>query len=134
MVRLLVLAVASRLPAWAEAACADYLGRLPRAYAARRISVKPEPATGGRTAAQRLAIEAKRIEAALPDDCLRVALDERGRELDSAAFARALRGWLDRGAPVAFIVGSADGLDAGFRRSAQSTLRLSSLTLPHALA
>jgi len=126
--------VAGRLPDWAEAACAEYLKRMPRGYEARRIPVKPEPRSAGRRPAQLLAAEAKRIAAALPPGAQCIALDERGSELSTAQFAAHLRAWLSENANVAFVIGGADGLDAALLRASAQRLRLSSLTLPHALA
>jgi 23S rRNA (pseudouridine1915-N3)-methyltransferase len=77
----------------------------------------------------RLAIKrTDRVAAALPKGAKVVALDERGKDLTTAQFARLL------GAPTAFVIGGADGLPEDFKRQADVLLRLSSLTLPHALA
>ncbi|HEY5635546.1 MAG TPA: 23S rRNA (pseudouridine(1915)-N(3))-methyltransferase RlmH [Burkholderiales bacterium] len=132
--RLHVVAVGAKLPDWAEAACSAYGARMPRGYATRRVAVRPEPRERGRTPAQMRAAEARRIEAALPTGALRIGLDERGRDLDTAQFAKALRGWLDRGVPLAFLVGGPDGLDDALKKDCAALVRLSSLTLPHALA
>ena len=134
MARFLVVAVAARLPGWAESACAEYAARLPREFATERIAVKPEPRPEGRTVPQILAAEAARIRARLPRDALAVALDERGRDLTTREFAARLRAWSDESRPVAFVVGGADGLDPALKRDAALQLRLSSFTLPHALA
>ena len=40
---------------------------------------------------------------------------------------------MGEGDDVAFVIGGPDGLDPDFKREAQETLRLSSLTLPHAM-
>jgi 23S rRNA (pseudouridine1915-N3)-methyltransferase len=134
MERILIVAVAAKLPAWAAAARAGYLGRLPRAFAARSVDVKAEPRPGGKSTGAILAAEAARIRAALPRAARVVALDERGTDLTTAAFAAKLRGWIDAGDPVAFVIGGADGLDEALKRDASARIRLSSLTLPHALA
>ena len=42
--------------------------------------------------------------------------------------------WRDASEPVAFAIGGPDGLDDRIKRAARLQLRLSSLTLPHALA
>ena len=42
--------------------------------------------------------------------------------------------WQHDGRDVALVVGGADGLDPEFRKSADETLALSQLTLPHGLA
>jgi 23S rRNA (pseudouridine1915-N3)-methyltransferase len=59
-------------------------------------------------------------------------LDERGSRLTTVQLADRLRFWLGDGRDVAFLVGGPDGLDAALKASADETLRLSDLTLPHA--
>jgi 23S rRNA (pseudouridine1915-N3)-methyltransferase len=132
--RLLIVAVAGRLPAWSETACGEYLKRMPRGYETRRITVKPEARGAGRRVEQLLAAEAKRIGGVLPAGALRVALDERGSELSTAQFAARLRDWLSSSAQLTFVIGGADGLDGAILRSSAFRLRLSAFTLPHALA
>ncbi len=63
-----------------------------------------------------------------------VALDERGEEETSAAFARRVARWLERGQDVALVVGGADGLAPAIRERAAETLALSRMTLAHRLA
>jgi 23S rRNA (pseudouridine1915-N3)-methyltransferase len=132
-VRLLVVAVGARMPRWVDEGFAEYAKRMPRTLPLELVAIRPEPRSTGRTAAQLLAAEAARIERALPARCRRVALDERGREFTTPAFAR----WLDQqrrdGDDVAFIIGGADGLSAEAKTGALQ-LRLSALTLPHGLA
>jgi 23S rRNA (pseudouridine1915-N3)-methyltransferase len=57
-----------------------------------------------------------------------VALDERGEDLPTAQFAKLL------GQETAFVIGGADGLPQDLKESAHRVVRLSSMTLPHALA
>src|SRR5574338_1244799 len=80
-----------------------------------------------------MAAEASRIEAALPPRCRRVILDERGQDVTTRKLARRLESWLAGGMDVALIVGGPDGLDPALKATAAESLRLSSLTLPHAL-
>jgi 23S rRNA (pseudouridine1915-N3)-methyltransferase len=110
--RLHVVAIAARLPAWAETACAEYARRMPKGYEIERIALKDE----------------SRLRTALPKGVRVVALDERGREFTTAQFAKLLD------APSAFVIGGADGLSDETKGQAQLTLRLSAMTLPHALA
>src|SRR5690606_34646936 len=76
---------------------------------------------------------ARRLEAVLPAGCLRIALDERGRDLTTMALSKAMDDWRLQGRDVAFLIGGPDGLDATLKRSCDQMLRLSSLTLPHAM-
>jgi 23S rRNA (pseudouridine1915-N3)-methyltransferase len=57
-----------------------------------------------------------------------VVLDEKGKDLTTVQFAALLK------AETVFVIGGADGLDESVKRKADVLLRLSSLTLPHALA
>jgi 23S rRNA (pseudouridine1915-N3)-methyltransferase len=109
--RLHVLAVASRLPAWAEEACADYARRMPRGYEVSRIAVKDDAALRSRVKGRRS-----------------VAMDERGDDLATAQFARLLA------QETVFLIGGADGLPDDVKDGAERIVRLSSMTLPHALA
>ena len=128
-----IVAIGQRQPRWADDAVADFLKRFPADFPVGLRELKPEPRDGRPPERLRTA-EAERLRAALPPGCLTVALDERGRDLTSAAFAEQLGRWRDRGDSPAFVIGGPDGLTDEFRRGAQLLLRLSSMTLPHALA
>ncbi len=64
----------------------------------------------------------------------RIALDERGEDLASAAFAKRLAAWSQAHGPLGFLVGAADGLPQPSRAAANAAIRLSAMTLPHQLA
>jgi 23S rRNA (pseudouridine1915-N3)-methyltransferase len=132
-VKLLVAAVGERMPGWVDEAFADYARRFPRKARLTLTEIRPEKRGPTRTAAQAMAAEAKRLDAALPDGCLRVVLDERGRDVTTGQLAWLLEGWLSGGRDVGFLIGGPDGLDPGLRDRADLQIRLSSLTLPHAL-
>ena len=134
MPRLTIVAIGDKLPAWAGAACDEYLKRLPRGFEAALIEVKAEPRTSGKSAAQMMAAEAVRLKAAIPRGARLVGLDEHGKDLTTTLFSDKVRGWLDSGVPTAFLIGGPDGLDAALKRECELLVRLSSFTLPHALA
>ena len=134
MPRLIVVAIGDKLPAWAGAACDEYLKRLPRGFDAALIEVRAEPRTSGKSAAQMMAAEAVRLKAAIPRGARLVGLDEHGKDLTTTLFSDKVRGWLDSGVPTAFLIGGPDGLDASLKRECELLMRLSSFTLPHALA
>ncbi len=132
--RLALVAVGQRQPAWAEAACADYLKRFPPDWRVELKAVKAEPRTQGKTVEAMQAAEAQRLLAACPKGVRRVILDERGSRLTTVQLAERLRAWQHDGCDVALLIGGPDGLDDALKASADETLRLSDLTLPHALA
>ena len=132
--KLLLVAVGQRLPAWADAAVAEFAKRFPPELRFEIRAVKAEPRGGGRPAAESMAAEAERIEAAVPRGTRRVLLDEHGTRATTHELADRLEAWRRDGRDVALLIGGADGFAAALRASADEILRLSDLTLPHALA
>jgi 23S rRNA (pseudouridine1915-N3)-methyltransferase len=85
---------------------------MPKGYEIERFAIKDE----------------KRLASAIPKAARRIVLDERGRDLTTAQFAKLLQ------QPAAFVIGGADGLSEATKSEADLLLRLSAMTLPHALA
>lgn len=129
--KLIVVAVGLRMPEWVETAWRDYAKRLPSDCSLELKEIKPEPRTSGKTPAQMMQAEARRIEAAIPAHALRIALDERGKDISTMGLATELEKWRGGGHDVVFLVGGPDGLDTTLKQSCHGKLRLSSLTLPH---
>jgi 23S rRNA (pseudouridine1915-N3)-methyltransferase len=132
--RLVVVAVGQRQPAWARDGFDEFAKRMPADSRLELIEVKAEPRDGGKTAAQVMANEAQRLRGALPKGGWVVALDEQGRRQTTVQLAARMQSWRQLGRDVAFLVGGPDGLHAELKAGADDTLRLSDLTLPHALA
>ena len=131
--RLVVAAIGQRQPAWADAAWDDFAKRFPVDCRLELKALKAEP-RAGKSAAQCMAAEAQRLEAALSKGMRRVILDERGTRLTTVQLADRLQFWRGDGRDVAFLIGGPDGLDPSLKATADETLRLSDLTLPHAFA
>ncbi|GHT81640.1 ribosomal RNA large subunit methyltransferase H [Betaproteobacteria bacterium] len=131
--KLLIVAVGHKMPDWVVSGFDEFARRMPRELPLELIELKAESRTTGKPPAAMMEAEAGRIEAALPARCRRVVLDEHGADLTSMALAHRLENWRAGGEDVAFIVGGPDGLAPGLKKSAHERLRLSSLTLPHAL-
>ena len=132
--KLLVMAVGQRQPGWADEAWADFAKRFPPEMRLELKALKTEPRQGGKTAEQCMAAEALRFEAAIPKGARRVLLDERGTRLSTAQLAQRVQHWRGEGRDVALLVGGPDGIATSLKATADETLRLSDLTLPHAFA
>jgi len=130
--KLLIVSVGHKVPDWVTAGFNEYAKRMPREAKIELLEIRPEPRSTGKTTAQIMAAEAQRILAALPQNCLRIALDERGAQPTTKQLAAQMQGWMREGCDVAFIVGGADGLHDSVKQAAQQLLALSALTLPHA--
>jgi 23S rRNA (pseudouridine1915-N3)-methyltransferase len=128
-VRLLILAV-GRLKSGPHADLqAHYAGRLAWPLEIREVEERralPAP--------ERKAREGELLLAALPEEAVLVALDERGRSLTSPAFAERLARWREEGVKtLAFAIGGADGLAPAVLKRAALTLALGPMTWPHLL-
>ena len=130
--RLLVVAVGQRVPDWAQTAWDDYAKRFPPEMRLELKAVKTEP-RASKTLPSLLAAERERIEAAIPRGARIVALDERGTALTTVALASKLKAWQLENDVVALVIGGPDGLDPALRQAAHERIRLSDLTLPHAM-
>ena len=131
--RLTIVAVGLKVPDWARTAYNDYAKRFPPEIKVELKAVKTE-ARASKTVDSLLLAEKSRIEAAIARGTHIVALDERGTSVTTVALAERLKAWQLSGDDVAIVIGGPDGLEAGFKKAAHERLRLSDLTLPHAMA
>ena len=131
--KLLIVSVGHKMPDWITTGFNEYTKRMPREAQISLLEIKPEPRSTGKTTAQIMEAEAQRIFTALPQHCLRIALDEHGAVPTTKQFAAQMQGWMRAGCDVAFLIGGADGLHESVKQAAQQLLALSALTLPHAI-
>jgi 23S rRNA (pseudouridine1915-N3)-methyltransferase len=130
--KLRIVAVGLKVPDWAQTAYEDYAKRFPPELRVELKAVKTE-ARGSKALETVLAAERGRIEAAIPRGSRIVALDERGTSVSTLALADKLLAWQRDAQDMAIVIGGPDGLDADFKRAAHERMRLSELTLPHAM-
>lgn len=132
--KLVLIAVGQKLPAWADTAYDDYAKRFPPDLRLELRALKTEPRNTGKPVEALMAAERTRIEAVIPKGARRVVLDERGTRVTTIQLAERLTAWQRDGRDVALLIGGPDGLDPALRSQADESLRLSDLTLPHAFA
>lgn len=130
-----IRAVGHPTEAWQTEAAQTYLTRL-RPFAKVEIT-EVEEGHGG--SAKPDAERAKEKEAlgllkGYKTGAFVIALDERGTEYDSPAFAKRLEAWSEGGRPLVFLIGGSWGLSDEARTAAHAVLSLGKLTLPHNLA
>jgi 23S rRNA (pseudouridine1915-N3)-methyltransferase len=79
--------------------------------------------------------EGELLLAAAPAKAVLVALDRRGKVLDSETFARRLERWRDHAvSDLAFLIGGADGHGEPVLKKSSLVLSLGAMTWPHLLA
>ncbi|HYD61933.1 MAG TPA: 23S rRNA (pseudouridine(1915)-N(3))-methyltransferase RlmH [Noviherbaspirillum sp.] len=131
--QLVIAAVGHKMPAWIEDGFGEYAKRMPPECRILLKEIKPVERSGSKTAETVMALERGKIEAAIPKGSRIIALDERGKDLTTVQLSQLLTQWQQDGRDVTFVIGGADGLDAGFKASADMLVRVSSLTLPHGM-
>lgn len=131
--RISLLAVGTRLPAWIGDGFETYRKRMPP-HIQLELQEVPAGSRGSRDGARAAsAEEAERILRRVDGSDLLIALDERGREWNTMELARELEKWLAEHRHVVLAVGGADGLDQCCRDRADRLWSLSRLTLPHGM-
>ncbi len=131
--RVKIVAVGTRLPAWQRQGFEQYARRLPKECAMELIEIPA--ATRAKSIPTRQAIEkeSKRMLAVLSKNDYVIALDQTGTQYGSEALAAQMEVWLSMGRDLAMLIGGADGLSHDCRTRAELRWSLSDLTLPHGL-
>ncbi len=130
--RLTIVALGHKMPAWVQAGFEEYAKRMPPEARIELLELKSED-RASRVVAKVLEQEAKRIDAAVPRQAERIVLDERGIPVTTAMLAAWMKAWMAGGISPCFIIGSADGLAPGIKQSARKLMTLSGCTLPHGM-
>jgi 23S rRNA (pseudouridine1915-N3)-methyltransferase len=121
-VRVRILAVGTRMPAWVSAAYEDYTRRL---RSSMRVDLEELDV---KTRAE----EEKRFLDRVGDDYV-IALDEHGRSRTTLELAKWLGERLQEGRNLSFLIGGPDGLGPQILARAAWKWSLSALTFPHAM-
>jgi 23S rRNA (pseudouridine1915-N3)-methyltransferase len=128
-----LICVGQRMPAWVTQGFDEYCKRLPRPWDLQMREIAVAKRGKNPDIARCRDEEGAKMLAALPKDAHVIALDEHGQLWDSVTLTQHLQHGLQRGAPLAFLVGGPDGLARACLDRANAVWSLSPLTLPHAL-
>jgi 23S rRNA (pseudouridine1915-N3)-methyltransferase len=132
--RVRVIAVGTRMPAWVRSASGEYLERLTSAPGVVLREIAPAARGGAADTRMAIAAEGRRLLGELRRDDHVAALDERGAQLSTRELAEWLNTRMHSGEDLAFVIGGPDGLAPAVLARSNTRLALSRLTLPHALA
>jgi 23S rRNA (pseudouridine1915-N3)-methyltransferase len=131
-VRIHLITVGHRPPAWIEAGLQEYAKRLAPVCPINLVEIRPANRAVSAVPARYREAEAKRIRGAIPAGAWVVALDEHGELWTTAILAKQLQNWMESARDLALLVGGPDGLDPDCIGEARQVWSLSPLTLPHA--
>jgi 23S rRNA (pseudouridine1915-N3)-methyltransferase len=131
--RISIIAVGTRMPAWVSQGITEYSKRLPRELKLvwREIPLARRGREGG--APQSCAAEGELMLKAIPTREQVIALDVAGQRLSTEQLARQLEGWQMTGDNRSFLIGGPEGLSPDCLARADQRWSLSDLTLPHPL-
>ncbi len=133
MLRLALITASNRQSEWVDAGADDYAKRL-RGRCTLEINTVPLARRTATTPVERaMHDEGERLLAQIPAGAHVVALLESGKPWSTKELAGKLEAWMQRGAPVALLVGGPDGLAPECVARANERWSLSPLTLPHGL-
>jgi 23S rRNA (pseudouridine1915-N3)-methyltransferase len=133
MLRLSLISASNRQPEWVGHGTDEYAKRL-RGRCTLEIKTVPLARRTASTPIERAVDdEGERMLAAVQAGSHVVALLEKGKPWSTKELAAKLEGWMQRGAPVCFLVGGPDGLSRLCAARANERWSLSNLTLPHGL-
>lgn len=128
-----IINIANKMPAWIQSACEEYLQRINHGpHSCQIIELKADKKSH-KPVTEVLAIEMKKISAMLPKDSYIIALDERGQCWNNAKLAQVMASASQEYTSLCFIIGGADGLAPQLKHEAMALLSLSNLVFPHGL-
>ena len=128
-----VINVAQKLPAWVDAACDDYLKRMPREMALKLVTVPLAPRKTKQNATRQLLQESALILEKISPGSMNIALDERGEQWSSVDWSRNLQRWMFEFPRVNLIIGGPDGISEQCLDACQHRVSMGRMTMPHAL-
>ncbi len=129
-----ILALGKAQESWQTEAIAQYLTRLKPYAAVKLIEIPDEAESATTSTAQLRHRESEKLRRQIPSGSTIIALDETGKSLSSQEWADFLEREAERGTPLTFLLGGANGLDPELRTSARTTISFGKHTMPHMLA
>ncbi len=131
--KLTLLAVGTKMPAWVTQGFQEYAKRLPRECSLQLHEIAPAKRGKTGSAEQWKKEEGERILSAIPSNHHVIALDVKGKSWSTEQLAQQLENWQADGRDVSLLVGGPDGLTEQCLQRADQKWSLSALTLPHPL-
>ncbi len=128
-----LIAVGRRMPAWVEQGYTEYARRMPRECALHLVEIEAEKRGKSGSPKRWMELEGRRILGAIPKGDRVIALDVGGASWSTEKLSSQMDGWVQQGSGVSLLVGGPDGLSQECLRHAQQHWSLSPLTLPHPL-
>lgn len=132
--RLRILAVGHRQPAWVDTAVDEYLKRIRSPWRVELVAIEAVARSSSGKAEAATLREGEKVLAALRDRERVILLDEIGKTFTSREWSQRLQHLAGEAPDLALLIGGPDGHAPLVRARAAESWSLSRLTLPHGLA
>jgi len=129
--RIKLLAIGTRMPQWVELAFNEYAQRMPAICQLELTQIAAKKRGKNADTARILRDEATQLLAAIPKGSLTIALDRKGKTIDTQTLARHLQNWIDQSQDVALLIGGPEGIDPKVLQQTSVKWSLSAMTFAH---
>lgn len=131
--RIKIIAVGTKMPAWVETGFAEYAKRLPRDFSVQVVELALGPRGKNASIDKAIAKEGELMAAAIPAGDYVIALDVKGKPWGTEQLAQNFMDWRMEHSNFSILIGGPDGLAPACLQRAHARWSLSALTLPHPL-
>lgn len=131
--RIHLIAVGTKMPAWVEQGYLEYAKRLPSECGLILHEIPAGKRGKNADIARLTRQEGEKMTTSIPKGARVIALEVGGKPWSTEQLSDRLKSWMGEGREVALLVGGPEGLEPGLSASADEYWSLSSLTLPHPL-
>ena len=128
-----LVAIGTRMPSWVEIGFSEYTQRMPPICQVEMVQIVAHKRGKNADTARILRDEAEKLREAIPRGYLTIALDRKGKTVDTLALAKQLQNWIDDSQDVAILIGGPEGIDAQMLASIQNKWSMSAMTFAHPL-
>jgi 23S rRNA (pseudouridine1915-N3)-methyltransferase len=134
MLKIKIISVGDKMPAWVNEGTTSYLKRIHRNTTVELVQISAKK-RGKQVDVKRVLLEeGEAILKQLPTDTRLICLDRKGRAYDSLSFADKIRDWQGEGQSIGFVIGGPEGLNPTVLAQADETWTLSKMTFSHHVA
>ena len=126
-----LIAVGTRMPKWVEQGYQEYAQRMPNLCSLELVEIPAKKRGKNADTARILRDEATALQAAISPGTLVIALDRKGKHIDTQTLADNLQNWIDESQDVAILIGGPEGIDPNYLSQVQRKWSLSAMTFAH---
>ncbi|MBR9805102.1 23S rRNA (pseudouridine(1915)-N(3))-methyltransferase RlmH [bacterium] len=131
--QLQIVAIGTKMPDWVTEPFREYQKRMPNELQVTLKEVSSEQRNSNQSTDTIKSRETNRLLQHVPPGNTLIALDEKGKSLNTEELSQRVAQWQQQGQDVSLLVGGPDGLDHSQLQDVAWRWSLSPLTLPHPL-